>query len=207
MTDAELDAVLVMHAKWLREENDGKRANLRGAYLVSANLRGANLRGAYLSGAYLGSADLSGADLGSANLGSADLRGAYLGSADLSGADLRGADLRSADLSGAMLPAFLIVPQQGAFIGWKKAGGKVVKVEIPADARRMSSLIGRKCRAEFVRVIAIDGEAQSVVGDYIEKTAYTVGEITRPDSYDDDIRVECSHGIHFFMTREEAEEY
>lgn len=29
----------------------------------------------------------------------------------------------------------------------------------------------------------------------------------RPDKFDPDVRVECSHGIHFFLTREEAETY
>jgi hypothetical protein len=36
---------------------------------------------------------------------------------------------------------------------------------------------------------------------------YTVGEIALPDKYDDDIRVECSSGIHFFITEKEAREF
>ena len=36
---------------------------------------------------------------------------------------------------------------------------------------------------------------------------YRVGKTVESDSYDDDIRVECSHGIHFFLTRKEAEEW
>jgi uncharacterized protein YjbI with pentapeptide repeats len=73
-------------------------ANLFGANLRSADLSGADLSGAYLSGANLRSADLSGADLRGADLIGADLIGAYL-----SGANLRSADLRSADLIGAYL--------------------------------------------------------------------------------------------------------
>jgi hypothetical protein len=34
-------------------------------------------------------------------------------------------------------------------------------------------------------------------------TPYQLGFI-KPDSYDPDPRVECSHGIHFFITKEEA---
>ena len=117
-TPDELAEILNRHRAWLREEKDGRRAdlsgaNLRGADLSDANLRGANLRGANLSGAYLRGADLSGADLSGAYLRGADLSGADLSRADLSGANLsganlsgaylRGADLSDADLSGTCL--------------------------------------------------------------------------------------------------------
>lgn len=36
---------------------------------------------------------------------------------------------------------------------------------------------------------------------------YTVGKIVRPDAFDPNPLVECSSGIHFFITKEEAEEY
>ena len=83
-------------------------ADLRGADLYGANLRGADLRGADLYGANLRyanlrGADLYGADLRYANLRGADLYGANLRGADLYGANLRGANLRGADLRGANL--------------------------------------------------------------------------------------------------------
>ena len=78
-----------------------KKADLRGA-----DLREANLRGADLSKANLRKADLREADLSKANLREADLSKAYLGVANLRGADLSKAylgvaNLRWADLSGA----------------------------------------------------------------------------------------------------------
>ena len=94
----ELKGTLDSHAKWLRSEEDGMRANLS-----DANLKGADLRGAYLKGADLRRAYLKGADLRRADLRGADLRGAYLKGADLRGADLSGADLKDADLSDADL--------------------------------------------------------------------------------------------------------
>jgi hypothetical protein len=39
------------------------------------------------------------------------------------------------------------------------------------------------------------------------KLAYQAGEFVKPDSYDPSIYVECSNGIHFFLTRTEAENY
>ena len=170
----------------------------KGTDLSEANLRRADLRGAYLSGANLRGADLRGADLGWA-----DLWGAIL-----SGANLRGADLRGANLRCAILPFFSNVPEEGSFIGYKKIAWTIARLEIPGEARRTSSLIGRKNRCEFARVLSFDDGCTEYFTDYNGLiTAYKVGEIVRPDSYDDDIRIECSHGIHFFIMRKEAEEY
>ena len=75
MTKLEIKQALELHEKWLNGENEGERADLRGAYLSGANLRGA----------YLGDANLGGANLRGANLGGANLRGANLRGANLSG--------------------------------------------------------------------------------------------------------------------------
>jgi hypothetical protein len=100
------------------------------------------------------------------------------------------------------------VPEEGSFIAWKKANGLVLKLEIPAEAKRTSCLINRKCRAEFVKTLEIIGsDKNEVCGSYDDKTIYKIGEITRADSFDDDIRIDCSHGIHFFITRKEAEKW
>ena len=219
------------------DEWEEMRANLRGADLIGANLwradlSGADLSGADLSGANLSCANLSGADLSSADLRSADLRSADLSGANLSGAnlwraDLSGADLRSADLSGANLSganlrsakyneytAFfaLVCPEEGDFIAWKKVGEVIVKLRIPSEAKR-SSATTRKCRCEFAEVLelqSLDGTPYNddkVVNNNHVETIYKVGEIVRPDSWDDNRWNECSHGIHFFITRDEAVMY
>lgn len=64
-----------------------------------------------------------------ANLRRANLRGANLRRANLCGADLYGADLCGAK------GAYMACPTDGSFIGWKKASGYVVKLQIPEDAR------------------------------------------------------------------------
>jgi len=203
---------------------------LRGAYLVNADLRGADLekanisvadlKGVYLKGAGLKEASfvdtiLSGADFRHADLRGADLREAYLVGADLRGANLRGADLREADLReaslkgtmleeanlrGAKLPHFQI-PQECELIVYKKVNEGFIKLLIPKEAKRTASLVGRKCRAEYA--VVLEGEGTSIrAGTDFE---YKVGETIKPDSYDDDIRVECTNGIHFFLTKEEEE--
>ena len=206
---------------------DLRKANLSGADLWRANLSGANLSsanlgGAYLSGADLWRANLSGADLRKANLSGANLGGADLRKANLSGADLWRANLSGADLSGAYLrsakynegTAFfaLACPEEGDFIAWKKVNNVIVKLKVPAEAKR-SSATTRKCRCEFAEVLelqSLDGapyKDDKVVNNNHVGIIYKVGEIVRPDSWDNDRWNECSHGIHFFITRDEAVMY
>ncbi len=89
MTPAEIAETVLLHGMWLRGEEGGVRADLRGA----------NLRGAELSGADLRAAELVGADLTSANL-----RRAELAAADLTRARLRGAQI-NADQAGQIVAA------------------------------------------------------------------------------------------------------
>ena len=196
---------------------DLRKANLSGADLWRANLSGVNLSSATLGGAYLRGANLGGADLSGADLSSANLGGAYLSGANLGGADLSGADLGAADLSGAQYnerTAFLalVCPEEGDFIAWKKVGEVIVKLRIPSEAKR-SSATTRKCRCEFAEVLelqSLDGTPYNddkVVNNNHVETIYKVGEIVRPDSWDDNRWNECSHGIHFFITRDEAVRY
>jgi hypothetical protein len=185
-------------------------ANLYGANLSGANLSGANLSGAYLSGAYLYGANLYGANLSRANLSGANLYGADLSGAYLYGADLYGAYLYGADLYGAagadLAVAKTRILPEGALIGWKKCqAGVIVKLRIPEEAKR-SHAFGRKCRAEFVDVLEVIG-AEVGISKHDGETEYRVGARVVPDSFSTDWSTECAQGIHFFITREEAEDY
>ena len=193
---------------------DLRGADLQGAYLRGADLQGADLQGADLWGAYLRGADLRGADLQGAYLRGADLWGAYLRGAYLQGADLRGADLQGADLWGAKTIPYVpfTCPSDGAFIGWKKVKKCLVKLEIPEDARRCSAT-GRKCRCDYAKVLAIydlnddNKEIDQVANDIYVGTVYKVGENVYSDSFDENRWNECSHGIHFFINKQEAIDY
>jgi uncharacterized protein YjbI with pentapeptide repeats len=180
-------------------------ANLQSADLQFADLRSADLRFANLQSANLQSADLQFADLRFANLQSANLQSANLQSADLQFADLQSANLQSADNADFAIARTRILAD-GDLIGWKKCGGRViVKLQIPADAKR-SHASGRKCRAEFVRVLEVIG-AEVGISAHDGKTAYRVGETVTPDAFCDDWQQECAQGVHFFITRAEAEAY
>jgi len=95
MDKTTLNKILEDHKAWLKDMG-GEQADLRGADLCEADLRGADLRGADLR-----EADLRGADLREANLRWADLRGADLREANLRWADLRGANLCGANMREA----------------------------------------------------------------------------------------------------------
>ena len=103
----------------------------------------------------------------------------------------------------------------------------IAKLRIPETAQR-SSAFGSKCRCSeaFVEEItSMDGSikynsavSMRSVGMALRRCApvtiddsmsakYIVGETVKPDSFDPNPWNECSNGIHFFMTREEAETY
>jgi Pentapeptide repeats (8 copies) len=103
MTAEQIKQVIDLHAKWLRSEEGGQRADLESANLEGANLRSADLEGANLQSANLRSANLRSANLRSANLEGADLEGANLQSANLRSANLESANLESANLRSANL--------------------------------------------------------------------------------------------------------
>ena len=187
-TPDQLPEILVQHRCWLAGEG-GSRANLSRAVLIRADLGGADLRWA---------------NLGDANLRGADLRGANLSDADLSGADLRGANLSDAIYGSCTSFLALQCPEEGAFTAWKKCKSNViVKLLIPDDAQR-SSATSRKCRASKAIVLDVIGADIGVSDRGLE---YRKGETVYPDSWDDNRWAECSHGIHFFITRREAELY
>lgn len=182
MTQSELNEILEKHRKWLNDEEDGEKAILRRA-------------------------DLSEANLSEADLSEADLRGA-----NLSGADLRGADLSEVIYNENTAFFALCCPEDGAFIGFKKAGGKIIKLMIPKDALR-SSATTRKCRCSKAKVLSItepDGSDSGITeirSDRDEAFIYKVCETVSVSDFDENRWNECSTGIHFFITRDEAVRY
>lgn len=199
MKNLELNKVLDLHERWLNHKDDGVRANL-----AEADLSGANLYGANLSEAELDEANLYGA-----NLYCVDLSGA-----DLSRTDLRGANLHGVNLSGATNIPFIpyACPEKGKFVAFKKCGEYIIELLIPADAKRCSGTT-RECRASYAKVLSITtilgkpAKTTSVINtNYSPNVVYKVGELVYPDAFDEDRWSKFSHGIHFFINRQEAVE-
>jgi len=176
------------------------RAALEQANAARANLRYSNLSGSDLRGSDLSYSNLSGSDLSYSNLS-----GSNLSSSDLSGSNLSGANLSGAKGAEISIAKTRILPA-GSLIGWKKcSNGVIVKLRIPEEAKR-SHAFGRKCRAEFVDVLEVIG-AEVGIAQHDGKTEYRAGQRVTPDSFSDNWQEECANGIHFFITREEAQEY
>ncbi|AXH65728.1 pentapeptide repeat protein [Mycobacterium phage Inca] len=209
-------------------------ANLNGAYLtgadltyagaisaslVDANLVRANLSSATLQSANLAYARLFGADLSRANFDDANLAHASLIEANAANASFEGANLRHAELvwiknlNPRTAAELLVPPAEGAFTAWKKAQlGSIVKLTIPAHAQR-SNATSRKCRASEAYVEAIYDEYGAPVSSacslHDPYFIYHVGAIVTPrvKGFEPDRWQECAPGIHFFITRSEAEAY
>ena len=135
---------------------------------------------------------------------------------DLTDANLTGADLTYANLTHANLTdirynectSFLALqcPEEGAFVGWKKCKNNViVKLLIPEHAKR-SSATSRKCRCSEAVVLDVIG-AEYGISQHDSGFHYHKGETVKVENFDENRWVECSLGIHFFITRREAELY
>ena len=123
-------------------------------------------------------------------------------------------------------------PSCGSFIGWKKAvyvkdrekfegnlkvryHSCIVKLLIPEDAER-SSAYGRKCRASKAVVLGayeLESDKEitrdaTIISMFNPTFTYKVGDtIECRSEFDSNREVECSSGIHFFLSRFDAEVY
>lgn len=105
----------------------------------------------------------------------------------------------------------LVPPSDGQFIGWKKLrGNKIACLRIEHDAKRTSAF-GRKCRTNRAFVMMIEDETgntfESGRSQYDIDFIYRVGEYVSVDNFDGNRWNECSAGIHFFVTKQEAINY
>lgn len=197
-----------------KKENNTLKDTLIEAILSKVNLYGADLRGTDLRYANLQNADLQGVYLSEADLYGANLYGAYLHGADLRGANFCRDSLKwtyinketKFDTESLIFAETRFLPE-GDIIGYKKCRNNViVKLLIPKEAKR-SHAFGRKCRAEYAQVLEIFG-ATIATSKYDSTFTYKVGDTVRPEvPFSEDWFQECESGIHFFITRIEAEQY
>ena len=127
-------------------------------------------------------------------------------------------ELIKTDLSKAKnLNLPLKCPEEGSFIGWKKCfeerhGSVIAKLLIPEDAARISGFTN-KCRASKSKVLEFQDEAGMTLdinkarSSFDETTVYIKGKIIHADDFDTCPFNTCTHGIHFFMHRQEAIDY
>lgn len=236
LTGEELKNILDLHAKWLNGEPGGVQAylidvDLTGIYLVNKNLSWAFLHHVILKGSILDNANLKHVNLLNVNLEHSNLQNTNLESAVLCKVNFSDANIRGANFCNAVLENVsfenvyhdentiffaLQCPEEGSFIGYKKAINKdeefvIVKLQITEDAKR-SSATSRKCRCSKAKVLSITSiegkiEYDSAHACYDRSFVYKVGEIVEVTNFNEDRWLECSTGIHFFITRDEAVQY
>ena len=207
LTQEQINKILEGHKHWLNED-------CKGWETMMADFSSCDLSYVDLSYANLSYANLRDANLSGANLSGANLSDAYLLYANLHYADLRGANLSDAYLRDAEEVPYIpmVCPEEGDFIGWKRAGDKIVKLHIPQDALR-SSATTRKCRcnkAEVIEIYNIDGtiaDERIVNSSYDYSFTYEVGKTVEVQDFDTNRWNECAKGIHFFINRQEAINY
>ena len=91
----------------------------------------------------------------------------------------------------------------------------VLELWIPPDAERIMCIgtKGRCDKALVKRAYTLSGTDlyflpdEKVVSVFDHDFQYHIGEWIEPDSFDDNPITECSHGIHFFMSFQEAADY
>lgn len=151
------------------------------------------------------------------NMRGADLRGADLTNADISGAELFSAWLEKAKLEGVIHDEDtkhfrMRCPETGAFIAYKKGyENRIIMLLVPADAKRTCAT-NDACRCSKAKVLTITSfdftERYSWANSYVDENfIYREGEWAIPDKFTEDRWVESTHGIHIWMTREEAMKY
>ena len=135
-----------------------------------------------------------------------------------SGNDGIQAKLVGANLVGANINMPITCPEEGPFVGFKKALNKnneieyIVKLEISEDALR-SSATTRKCRCSKAKVLSItnldgtDADTDVAYSSHDHSFIYKIGEIVEVSDFNTDRWNACSTGIHFFITRQEAVDY
>ena len=155
-----------------------------------------------------------------ANLYACNFDAANMDEADLYKAHIRGSSFCETSLCAANVTKVLSdervkffalqCPEEGSFIGFKHAGGKIVKLRITEDAFRASGTT-RRCRCSKAEVLSIteaDGrksDVTSVASDYDENFIYEVGKTVETKVvFLNRWLMDIHDGIQFYITRQEA---
>ena len=199
------------------EGMDFSRVDFSNSDFSNVNFRFCNFDKAKLQHTKFSNCDFSGSSFVAADLFSADLR-----TCDLSDTNCDGTNFFAALLWEAKLDNLLATdrtkffrnycPEEGYIFGYKKCfNERMVQLLIPKDAKRCSATTNA-CRCDKARVVAITDvnkkkgykEAMSFVDPNF---IYRLGEMVYADSYNEDRWHDSSHGIHFWMSFEEALSY
>ncbi len=180
-------------------------------------LDGANFEDSIVENALFDGCSMKGASFKNAKMVTASFRYCDMRECNIEGANLYGAVLEFAKLDGIVSNDDtkwfrLHCPETGAFLAYKKCvNDRMVQLLVPADAKRTSATL-RSCRCNKAKVLTIKSfdftenfdEAWSLVD---EDFVYKRGEWVEVKDFNEDRWQDSTTGIHFWMTRAEAEAY
>lgn len=196
----------------------------RGKTMDNKNFQEGTFTNVDFSYAVLNQSNMSHCIFTNCNFRQASLRGVDLShsvfynctleESDISGANFHGASLNDINVDGVIYDDNtsyfkLRCPQEGAFLGYKKLqDDRVAMLLIPAEAKRTSATLNT-CRCSMAKVLAIRSFDQRIHYDYGVSTInddfiYRVGQWVYADSFEENRWIEATHGIHFWMSFEEA---
>lgn len=185
--------------------------------LQNVVLSGVDFHDSSVENALFDGCTLHGANFQNANMKTASFRYCDMGECNIKGANLYGAVLEYADLEGIVSDEMtqwfrLRCPEKGPFLAYKKCvNDRMVQLLVPADAKRTSATLP-SCRCSKAKVLTIKSfdfkenfeEAWSLVD---ENFVYKKGEWVEVKDFNEDRWMDSTTGIHFWMSREEAEAY
>lgn len=184
------------------------------ATFVDVVFAGSRFVGSCLEHVKCTNVDFASSDMTRSSLVGGDFRGCNLSRTNCDGTNFTASQLEGANLEGLIDTDSTIhfrnhCPQDCYIFGYKKCfNNRMVKLLIPKNAKRCSSTTNA-CRCERARVVAItdmdgNGSYKEAVSFVDENFIYRLGEMAVADSYHEDRWLDSSHGIHFWMTFEEA---
>lgn len=180
-------------------------------------LNGADFEDSTVENALFDGCPLRGANFKNAKMVTASFRYCDMRECNIEGANLYGAVLEYAKLDGIVSDEDtqwfrLHCPESGAFLAYKKCvNDRMVQLLVPADAKRTSATLP-SCRCNKAKVLTIKSfdfqenfdEAWSLVD---ENFIYKKGEWVEVKDFNEDRWQDSTTGIHFWLTRAEAEAY
>lgn len=180
-------------------------------------LNGVDFHNSSVENALFDGCPMHGASFNHADMKTASFRYCDMGECDIRGANLFGAVLEHANLEEIISDDDtkwfrLYCPEEGAFLAYKKCvNDRMVQLLVPADAKRTSAT-RPSCRCNKAKVLTIKSfdfqenfdEAWSLVD---ENFVYRRGEWVEVKDFNEDRWQDSTTGIHFWLTREEAEAY
>ncbi|MGN1166198.1 MAG: pentapeptide repeat-containing protein [Lachnospiraceae bacterium] len=187
-------------------------SSFQNTVLNNVSFENSSVENALFDGCPLRNVNFKNAIMRTASFRYCDMRECNIEDANLFGAVLEHANLEGIVSNEGTQWFRLRCPETGAFLAYKKCvNDRMVQLLVPADAKRTSATLP-SCRCNKAKVLTIKSfdykenfeEAWSLVD---ENFVYKKGEWVEVKDFNEDRWMDSTTGIHFWMTRKEAQDY